>query len=394
MAANPASGPVAVRGSWLFDGTGSPLIADPVVVVAGGVITGIGFAGPAPAGVPVIDLPGATLLPGLIDLHVHLAFDAGPDPVAALADRDDDAALAAMVLAGRNALRGGVTTVRDLGDRGYLALQLRGRPDLPTILAAGPPLTTPGGHCYYLGGVVEPTEPAIRRAVAEHADRGVDVVKVMASGGTLTPGTRQELAQFDAALLRAAVDEAHRRGLPLVAHAHAVPAIDNAVAAGVDGIEHCSFWTAGGNAASDEQIAAIVAAGIFVGATLGQVSIPGVAPPAEVMRRLPQIIDIHRRLYAAGARTVVGTDGGIGPTKPHDVLRTAPDMLRGIGFSPAEALRTITSVAAGVLGLDRRKGTLAVGHDADLLAVDGDPLADPTALQRVRQVFIGGRPVR
>ncbi|WP_228389421.1 amidohydrolase family protein [Cumulibacter manganitolerans] len=314
----------------MFDGTGAALIAEPAVLVDDDRIIGVFSAGssgggsPPPVGTTVIDLPGCTLLPGLIDTHVHLAFDAGPDPVGALAARSDDAVVAAMIDAGRSALRGGVTTVRDLGDRDYLSLGLRGRADLPTIVASGPPITTRQGHCHYLGGGIEPTEPAMRRAVAEHADRGVDVVKVMASGGTLTPGTYQHLPQFDGPLLRVAVDEAHRRGLPLTAHAHAVTAVLDAVAAGADGVEHCSFWTEDGVAApSNEQLDALKRSGIVVGATVGMVPFPGAQPPAAVLRRMP--------------------------------------------------------------------GRIAAGYDADLLAVDGDPLQDPAALGRVRQVLVRGR---
>ena len=238
-----------LHGAWLFDGTGSALIRDPVVVIEGGVIRDVCSGGRVPAtpgGGTVIDLPGATLLPGLVDTHVHLAFDASADPVGNLARRRDDEIAAAMAEAGRAALRGGVTTIRDLGDYGYLSLGLRGQADQPTVVAAGPPITTPGGHCHYLGGAAAPTCEGVREAVREHACRGVDVVKIMASGGNLTPGSRQDLAQFPPEVLRAAVDEAHRLGLPVTAHAHAVAAIADAVAAGVDGLEHVSFWTEAG----------------------------------------------------------------------------------------------------------------------------------------------------
>src|SRR5689334_7129010 len=233
----------ALRAAWLFDGTGSALIPDPLVVIDGGIIVAVDSAAAAPDGAEVIDLGGAALLPGLVDTHVHLAFDASADPVGALAGRSEDEARGAMIRAGQAALRGGVTTVRDLGDRDYLALGLRGRPGLPTIIAAGPPVITPAGHCHYLGGAAQPTEAGVRAAVREHVERGVDVIKIMASGGTLTPGTYQHLAQFTPELLRAAVDEAHRYGLPATAHAHAVAAIADGVAAGADGLEHVSFWT-------------------------------------------------------------------------------------------------------------------------------------------------------
>jgi imidazolonepropionase-like amidohydrolase len=210
----------ALRATALFDGTSDVLIADPLVLIDGTTIAAVGSGAPVPDHVDVIDLGGATLLPGLVDSHTHLAFDASPDPVGALAGRGDDETVDAMTIAAQTALRGGVTTVRDLGDRGYLSLTLRGRPGLPAIVAAGPPITTPGGHCHYLGGVAEPTEKGVRAAVREHVDRGVEVIKIMASGGTLTPGTRQELSQFPFPEVRkrmpailASIRRLHRAGL-------------------------------------------------------------------------------------------------------------------------------------------------------------------------------------
>ena len=159
----------ALRASWLFDGAGSAPIPDPVVLIEGGTIRGVSSGGPAPAGATVIDLPGAALLPGLVDTHVHLAFDASTDPVGHLARREDDQVVDAMEHAGRAALAGGVTTIRDLGDRDYLSLRLRGQAGLPTILAAGPPITSPGGHCHFLGGTAAPTVEGVQAGVREHA---------------------------------------------------------------------------------------------------------------------------------------------------------------------------------------------------------------------------------
>ena len=380
----------ALRAAWLFDGTSSALIPDPLVMIDGGTITAVGTGVEAPEGADVIDLGRAALLPGLVDTHLHLAFDASTDVVGHLAGRDDDQATQAMIRAGQAALRGGVTTVRDLGDRGYLSLGLRGRPGLPTIVAAGPPLTTPAGHCHYLGGCAEPTEAGARAAVREHAERGVDVIKIMASGGTLTPGTYQHLPQFPREVLRAAVDEAHRHGLPVTAHVHAVDAIAAAVEAGADGLEHVSFWTQDSVDAPAELIKLIADRRVVVGSTVGLVPAEGMAPPPAVRARLPLIKANTRRLYEAGAQIVAGTDAGIGPVKPHNVVRYAPSMLRELGFSQAEALRTITSVAAVVIGLGHRKGRIAPGFDADILAVDGDPTADPDALHRIRSVYARG----
>jgi imidazolonepropionase-like amidohydrolase len=383
----------ALRAAWLFDGTGSALIPDPLVVIDGGTIVAVDSGAAAPDGADVIDLGGAALLPGLVDTHVHLAFDASADPVGALAGRSEDEARDAMIRAGQAALRGGVTTVRDLGDRDYLSLGLRGRPGLPTIIAAGPPVTTPAGHCHYLGGAAEPTEAGVRAAVRDHVQRGVDVIKIMASGGTLTPGTYQHLPQFTPELLHAAVDEAHRHGLQATAHAHAVQAIADGVAAGADGLEHVSFWTEDSVDAPAELIQLIADRRTIVGATLGMVPVPGMEPPPVVRARIPLMVANMRRMYEAGALIVAGTDAGIGPPKPHDVVRYAPAMLGDIGIGQAEALRMITSVAAGVIGLGHRKGRIAPGFDADILAVDGDPIADPAALHRIRAVYARGTAV-
>ena len=158
-------------------------------------------------------------------------------------------------------------------------------------------------------------------------------------------------------------------------------------------MEHVSFWTEEGVDAPGDMIRVIAARQIAVGATLGMVPVPGMAPPPAVAARLPAMIANLRRLCESGAVMVAGTDAGIAPVKPHDVVRYAPAVLCQLGFSPAEALRTITSVAAGVCGLGHRKGRIAPGFDGDVLAVDGDPVADPEALHRIRAVYARGAAV-
>ncbi|MGN9914697.1 metal-dependent hydrolase family protein [Phytohabitans sp. LJ34] len=335
-----------------------------------------------------------TLLPGLVDTHVHLAFDASPDPIGALATRDAAETFAAMCVAARRAARAGVTTLRDLGDVDYLALGVRAaaRADwtLPDVLAAGVPITTPGGHCHVLGGAASGVE-GVRAAVRERHERGVDVVKVMASGGNMTAGSRPEAPQFTAEELRALVDEAHRLGLPVTAHAHGTAAIVDSVASGVDSLEHASFMTA--DAVDDIPhglLDEIQRRGVALSLTLGLKPVEGFAMPPEMASRRPKLIANATAMRASGARIVVGTDAGIAPIKPHDVLPTALVHLAQIGMSPAEALHAITGRAAEVLGLGDRKGKILPGYDADILAVDGDPLRDPAAIHRIRAVYVRG----
>ncbi|RLU85032.1 amidohydrolase [Streptomyces griseocarneus] len=389
---------LAVRARSLFDGAGPELVERPLVLVEKGRIVDVRAGGEPPVGAEWVDLGDVTLLPGLVDTHVHLAFDASDDVVGSLRDADDEELLARMRAAGRATLAAGVTTVRDLGDRGYLALRLREETAKdpaagPRVLASGPPVTVPGGHCWFLGGEAKGVE-GLRAAVRERAERGVDVVHVMVTGGDLTPDSDPYHAQYGHTELRAVVREAHRHELPITAHAHSAAGIADAVAAGFDSVEHCFFATedtegAGGGVDYDRRvIGEMFRAGVAASLTFG--SLPGVPPPPHVPRRAPGTIAGLDAMRQAGVIMACGSDSGTFPVKPHGGHPHSLAAMVELGFTPVEALRAVTSTAARVCGVACHKGCVAPGYDADLVAVAGDPLADVTAVHAVTAVFRGG----
>ncbi|MEV5380087.1 amidohydrolase family protein [Streptomyces nondiastaticus] len=393
---------LAIRAAKLFDGIGPGTVERPAVLVEGGRITGVVPGGSVPAEARLVDLGRATLLPGFVDTHVHLAFDASEDAVGRLRAAGDDELQGRMRAAARATLAAGVTTVRDLGDRGYLALRIRDETAKdptagPTVLASGPPLTTARGHCWFLGGRAEGVD-GIRAAVRERAGRGVDVVKVMVTGGDLTPGSDPFHVQYGHAELLAAVREAHRHGLPITAHAHSAAGIADAVAAGFDMVEHCFFVTEITDE-SDETDPGVdydrrvlddmVRLGVVASLTLG--SLPGgPPPPPRIARRIPGLVAGLAAMREAGVAVVCGSDSGIFPAKAHGSHPYSIAAMVETGFTPLEALRAATSAAARACGVACRKGCIAPGFDADLVAVAGDPLADITAVHAVTAVFREG----
>jgi len=209
----------------------------------------------------------------------------------------------------------------------------------------------------------------------------------------MTPGTHSHVPQYTVAELRAAAEEAHRWGLPITAHAHGGAGIANVAAAGFDGVEHCSFITETGAQAQPEVIDALVRAGVAVSATLG--FLPGFTLPPRMATRIGAFMEVFRQVRASGVTLMCGSDAGISPLKPHDVLRYAvSDLVNRLGVPPVEALRAVTSTPARECRVGDRKGRLAPGYDADILAVNGDPLADAKALLDVAAVFRAGTRVR
>jgi imidazolonepropionase-like amidohydrolase len=389
---------VALRADTAFDGE-RVLPDGAMVLVDDGVIVGVEPASvPAPDGYEVRYRPGTTLLPGFIDAHSHLCGNGALDALDRLPGLDPGALDAAVDAALAAQLAAGVTAVRDLGDQAWAVVERRGRGSGLTVLASGPPITSVDGHCAAMGGEAKGADE-LRRAVRERADRGADVVKIMASGGAMTPHTDIRAAQFTVDELRAVVEEAHRHGLPVVAHAHAVAAVEQCVAARVDGIEHCSCIGPDGPATPPALAAALAELGTIVCPTLGY-RFDGLPPEiaafvAEAAQRtgfsladcMTQVSDLIR----AGVTVVSGSDSGINPVKPHGVLPEAIIELVQCGLSPSAALASATGAAADALGLSGRTGRLRPGLRADLLIVAGDATTDVTAIRDVITVLCSGR---
>ncbi|RKT86394.1 Imidazolonepropionase [Saccharopolyspora antimicrobica] len=340
------------------------------------------------------DFPNHTLLPGLINCHAHLALDAGPDPLASYLDTDDNDLLLGMAGRAQQAVRSGVTTLRDLGDRRGLAFHVRdaiARGDLggPRILAAGSPLTIPRGHCHFFGGEVS-GEREIRQHVQDMAARGADVIKVMASGGHITPDSPPMWAtQFSADELRITVEEAASAGLPVAAHAHGSDAIAAAVEAGVSTIEHCTWLQPGGGGYDqrDDVAKSMANQGIYA----------CIAWPPDwrgFMERLgperaEKIIERFLWMDELGVRLIPGTDAGLRDAR-FDGYADALELYAHIGFSNGQIIEMATVTSAEALGRADSIGRLEPGYFADLVVVAGDPLLNLNCLSQVQLVIANG----
>ncbi|MCX5277691.1 amidohydrolase family protein [Streptomyces virginiae] len=377
--------------------TGDAEVADGAVLVRDGIITAVGpradIEAQAGSGGLRNDFPDSTLLPGLIDAHVHLVFDAGADPVATMQEASDEDLLDGMRKRADQLLATGVTTARDLGDRSGLALRLAqeiaaGNSAGPRIIGAGAPITPPGGHCWFLGGEVSDAEEA-RELVQRNVAAGAKVVKVMAGGGGLTKGGAPSWkSQFGAEELAVVVEEAHRAGLKVAAHAHGTDAITDAVTAGVDTIEHCTWMTEDGFDLREDVLAQIIEKGIYV--------CPAVSPHWRMLPRFfgeekaAAMFALVRQMAEAGARLIAGTDAGV-QRAGFDGIVGALGFYEHLGVSRDRILAMATSDAAAALGVGEQTGRVAPGYTADLLVVDGNPLEDLAALSAVRAVFANGR---
>jgi imidazolonepropionase-like amidohydrolase len=388
--------PHVLRAPLLFDGSGSEPVHDAALWLENGRVAYAGPAAGLPAGADqarVVDLPGCTLLPGLVDVHVHLVASGGPD----LANDIPSSPAGRTVVAVANArrqLERGVTLVRDLGAPGDEAIAVgraveAGEVQGPRVIPAGPAVTMTGGHIPYLGRIADGAD-GVRHAVRANAALGARCIKVVATGGVLTRGIDPREAAYTQAELDALVDEAHRLGLRVAAHAIGEGGALAALRAGVDSIEHGMFL-------DDETIEAMLAGGARYTPTFSAPNgiLAGAAVPAWIKDRARPAAEAQvgsfRAAAEAGVKVVAGTDAGT-PDNPHGGVAREVAFMVEAGFDPLLALRAATGEAADLLGVSDR-GVLRPGAAADVLAVHGDAVADVSALARPAAVFQDGHRV-
>ena len=372
---------IAIHHVRLIDGKGQAI--EPATVIVRH--AKIHAAGPSrtiatPRGAIRVNGRGLTLLPGLIDCHVHFTMGGEPDVVKAV---EDETVTETLLKASRSAgktLEAGVTTVRDLGSRDHSIFALKKAIDKgltpgPRIIGAGLAICMIGGHLRrFIAQEVEGVEQ-VRKVVREQIDAGAEVIKVIASGGVLTPGTSPDQAQMTVEELRAAVDEAKQAGRKVAAHAHGASGMKNAIQAGVHSIEHATLL-------DEEATGLFQKHAVYMVPTLSALAKTGACRrgcgiPDDALEKAKAMTKRHqssfRQAYDRGLLIAMGTDAGT-PFNHHGDNAQELERMVALGMSPMEAIMASTSAAARLIGIDGQVGTIEQGKQADLLLVEGNPL--------------------
>ena len=399
---------VYVRAGHLLDVRTGELRADQTIVIRGDKIERVAAAAqvPVPAGARVVDLSRMTVLPGLMEMHAHITFDSRFHGFRGLAISVPREALYGALNA-RRTLEAGFTSVRNAGARGFSDVALRdaindGEVPGPRLMVSGPALGITGGHCdenllpsefrHKAEGVAD-SPWAVRAKVREVIKYGADLIKICATGGVLSKGDEPGTQQYTLEEMQAIVDEAHRLGRKVAAHAHGADGIRDAIRAGVDSIEHASLIDDEGTRLAKEHGTFLVMDIYNDDFILQKGAEMGMLPESiEKERRIGQLQrDNFARAHRAGARIAYGTDSAV---YPHgDNAKQFAYMVK-YGMTPLQAIQAATLNAAELMGWSDRLGALEAGKLADLIAVEGDPLKDVTVLERVRFVMKGGQVFR
>jgi imidazolonepropionase-like amidohydrolase len=399
---------VIVHARRLLDVKSGKTLTDQAIIIEGDKIVSVGPAAQAKAApdAATVDLPNATVMPGLIDAHTHLTFDPSGAGYARLGISTPREALTGAKNA-RITLEAGFTTVRNVGASGYADVALRdainaGDVPGPRMVVSGPALGITGGHCdnnllpyeYHAqgDGVADGIEN-VQHKVREVIKYGADVIKICATGGVMSKGDDPNASQFTLEEMKAIVAEAHRLGRKVAAHAHGAEGVRWASEAGVDSVEH-------GHLMDDAAIATLKKNGTYLVPTLYLINwhkenAAHSNVPEFSRRKMQMVSDAAqgnaKKAIAAGVKIGLGTDAAV---YPHGLNAHELAVYVRLGLTPLQAIQTATVNDADLLGWTDKIGTLEPGKFADIIAVDGDPLKDVTTLERVKFVMKGGEVVK
>jgi imidazolonepropionase-like amidohydrolase len=399
--------PVAVHAGHTLDVKTGKTLADQMILIEDGRIVSSGAAVEAkvPADAVRIELPNATVLPGLIDAHTHLTMEPrfGYDRLAISVPRE-------ALIGAKNArltLLAGFTTARNVGASGYSDVALRdsinaGDVPGPRLLVSGPALSITGGHCdnnmlpseYHAtsDGVADGIA-GVQHKVRENIKYGADLIKVCATGGVLSLGDNPQHSQYTLEEMKAIVADAHRLGRKVAAHAHGAEGIRWAAEAGVDSIEHGSYIDDAGITAMKEHGTYLVPT-LYLGDWM--IDNAGLTQlPPQLLIKAREVIPAARKniahAFSSGVKVAFGTDAAV---YPHGMNAHEFAVMVRLGLTPLQAIQAATINAADLLGWSGKVGTLEPGAWADIVAVDGDPVKDVTTLERVKFVMKGGEVVK
>ena len=396
---------MAIKGATILDVTNGEMIKNHVVIVKDGRIASVTPARlmEIPKSIDVIDLQGHTLLPGLIDMHVHLTSGGGYHGYERLKLTDERRAILGVVHA-EQTLMAGFTTVRNVGAGSFGDVALRdaindGDIPGPRMLVSGPPIGITGGHCsdnnllppeYGITGEGVADGPwAARAAVRRNIKYGADLIKTCSTGGVLSKGTKVGAPQYTLEELTALVDEAHSRGLKVASHAHGSEGIINALKAGADTIEHASFIDDEGIRLAIENDAALSMDIYVTEYILGEGANAGILEESLEKERMTGATQRSnfRKAVEAGATIVYGTDAGV---YPHGQNAKQLSRMTRFGMTPLQAIQSATVTAAEVMGWGYEVGKIQEGYAADFIAVKGNPLENIELLETPAVIIKGG----